>query len=513
MDLDEAEAPSVPWHVASEGRRGAMSGLDEISVGKVGFIDQHGLWTAEQAEAAERVKAQIDEHALTTVRISWGDQHGILRGKTLITHDFLLALRNGQDFQSFTLVADTANNPSIPIWTKGVGLGIDALTGLPDVILVPDPTTFRILPWAPNTGWVLGDMYFSNGEPVPFSTRQVMRTTLEDLRAEGYEYVAGLEVEFYVTRIEDPMLQPEQAGWPPTPPRVAAIAHGFQYLTEHRNDEIDDVLQLLRENLVGVGLPLRTMEDEWGPGQCEFTFDPRVGVEAADNMLLFRGTVKQVCRRNGYHATFMTRPALPNFFSSGWHLHQSLRDIKTGQNAFTNRTPAQEPLSEPGQHFLGGILEHALAASVFSTPTINGYKRFRPDSFAPDRVTWARENRAAFIRVIGGPEDETTHLENRAGEPCANPYLFMASQVVCGLDGIRSKIEPGPPDEEPYSSEKPLLPRSLMESVAALEASELFKAAFGAEFVDYILKIKRSEIGRFLSHVTDWEQTEYFELL
>jgi glutamine synthetase len=489
-----------------------MTELDAISVGKVGFIERHGLWTDEQAEAAERVRADIEERGLTTVGISWGDQHGVLRGKTLTRHDFLLALRNGQDFQSFTLVADTVNNPSVPIWTKGVGLGVEELTGLPDVVLVPDPTTFRELPWAPQTGWCLADMYFLSGRPVPFSTRQVLRATLDQLRKEGYEYVAGLEVEFYITKLEDPMLAPEQAGWPPEPPKVRVLAHGFQYLTEHRNDEIDDILQLLRANLEGVGLPLRTMEDEWGPGQCEFTFDPRVGVEAADNMLLFRGAVKQVCRRNGYHATFMTRPALPNFFSSGWHLHQSLRDAKTGRNAFTNQASTQDPLSEVGRYFLGGLLEHAEPASVFSTPTINGYKRFRPDSFAPDRVTWAPENRAAFIRVIGGPGDETTHLENRAGEPCANPYLFMAAQVVCGLDGIRSKTEPGPPDEEPYRSDKPLLPRSLMDSIAALKRSDLFKKEFGESFCDYFIKVKESETWRFLSTVTDWEHREYFEI-
>ena len=157
-------------------------------------------------------------------------------------------------------------------------------------------------------------------------------------------------------------------------------------------------------------------------------------------------------------------------------------------------------------------MEHAAPASVFSTPTINGYKRFRPNSFAPDRITWAFENRAAFIRVIGGPDDETAHIENRAGEPCANPYLFMAAQIACGLDGIRSKTEPGPPDEEPYASDKPLLLRSLMESLAALQQSELFASAFGPAFIDYVVKLKESEIGRFLAHVTDWEQLEYFEM-
>jgi glutamine synthetase len=307
------------------------------------------------------------------------------------------------------------------------------------------------------------------------------------------------------------MLQPEQSGWPPEPPKVSAVAHGFQYLTEHRIDEIDPILQILQQNLLGLGLPLRTMEDEWGPGQCEFTFDPALGLDSADNMLLFRTAAKQLCRRNGYHATFMTRPALPNFFSSGWHLHQSLRQ-SDGGNAFTNRTDDGQPLSELGRHYVGGIMEHAAAASVFTTPTINGYKRFRPYSFAPDRVTWALENRAAFIRVIGGPGDETAHVENRAGEPCANPYLYMASQIVCGLDGIAKRTDPGPLEEAPYESTRPKLPRSLMESVAALKQSGLFREQFGDQFVDYIVALKESEIGRFLEHVTDWEQREYFEI-
>ena len=298
--------------------------INELSVGKVGFVGEHHLHSDDQHRASERVAEQVRDAGLRQVRVSWGDQHGLVRGKSVMAEDFVRALRNGMDFQSATLIMDTTNNIFVPLFTEGGGFGLPEMTGYPDVVLVPDPLTFRVLPWAPDTGWVLSDMYFANGEPVPFSTRHIMRQALEDLRSEGYDYLAGLEVEFYITKLEDPMLAPAQAGWPPDPPQVSTIAHGFQYLTESRNDEIDGILQLLLKTLEGVGLPLRSMEDEWGPGQCEFTFDPRVGLEAADNMLLFRTAVKQVCRRNGFHATFMTRPALPNFFSSGWHLHQSV---------------------------------------------------------------------------------------------------------------------------------------------------------------------------------------------
>jgi glutamine synthetase len=489
-----------------------MPRLEDLSVGKVGFVEQHGLWSEDQQEAARRLRAQIEELDLRLIRVSWGDQHGIVRGKTLTVHDFFQALRNGIDFQTATLFMDTANNLFTGMFSAGGGLGMEELAGGPDSILVPDPRTFRALPWVPRTGWILSDMYFQSGEPVPFDTRNVLRQVLAGLASDGFEYVSGLEVEFYITRLEDPMLRPEQSGWPPDPPTVSALAHGFQYLTESRNDEIDDILQVLHDNLMDLGLPLRTMEDEWGPGQCEFTFDPVLGLDGADTMLLFRTATKQICRRRGYHATFMTRPALPNFFSSGWHLHQSLRTTDGNDNAFTNREDDGAPISATGRRFVGGLLEHAHACSVFTTPTINGYKRFRPYSFAPDRVTWALEDRAAFIRVIGGEGDDTTHVENRAGEPCANPYLYMASQIVAGMDGVRNETDPGPLEDVPYESERPKLPASLMDAVAALRTSKLLREALGDRFVDYMVGLKQSEIQRFLEHVTDWEQREYFEI-
>ena len=490
----------------------SASSLRDIGVGKVGFIAEHGLWDDAQRDAGERLAHEVEQLGLRQIRISWGDQHGILRGKTVTVPDFLSALRNGHDFQSATLIMDTSNSIFVPLFVKGGGFGIPEMSGYPDTILVPDPTTFRVLPWVDGTGWVLSDMYFSNGRPVPFSTRQIMRTQLEALRAAGYDYVSGLELEFYITKLEDKMLAPEQSGYPPDPPQVSVIAHGFQYLTENRNDEIDDILQDLSRNLMEVGVPLRSMEDEWGPGQVEFTLDPLVGLEAADTALLMRSAIKQICRRHGLHASFMTRPALANFFSSGWHLHQSLAEAGTGRNAFAGDAGGTDPISEVGRRFAGGILEYAAPSSVFTTPTINGYKRLQPNSFAPKKVTWAYENRGALLRVIGGPGDEGTHLENRIGEPCANPYLYMASQIAAGLEGIERELDPGPFDEEPYLADKPDVPASLIDSIGALRSDTLFRKRFGDEFVDYVLMMKSSEWGRFLAHVTDWEQREYFEV-
>ncbi len=485
--------------------------LRDASMGRTDFVERHGLWSAEQSEAAERVLRLCGEEELEVVRLSFVDQHGVLRGKAVVASELAPFLRNGCSMTSTLLAKDTSHRTVYPVFTAGGGFDVPGMSGAGDIIMVADPTTFRVLPWAAYTGWMLCDIYFPDGRPVPFSTRRLYRTVLAELEAQGYDYVAGLEVEFHVFKLEDPKLRPEQAGQPGEPPAVSLLAHGFQYLTEARLDELDPVLEILRRNLVALGLPPRSIEVEFGPSQCEFTFHPEVGLAPADAMVLFRSAVKQICRRHGYHASFMCRPAIANLFSSGWHLHQSLRDRKSGENAFVPATEG-EVLSPLGRHFVAGLLDHAPAASVFTTPTLNGYKRYKPYSLAPDHVVWGGDNKGAMIRVVGAPGDPGTRIENRAGEPAANPYLYMASQILSGMDGVARKLDPGPPTETPYETDAPRLPQSLMAAVAALKEDTLFRAKLGDTFIDYLLKMKEFEIARFLAEVTDWEHREYFEV-
>jgi glutamine synthetase len=196
--------------------------------------------------------------------------------------------------------------------------------------------------------------------------------------------------------------------------------------------------------------------------------------------------------------------------SSGWHLHQSLRDRQTGGNAFVSADGA--PLSPVGRQFLAGLLTHARAASPFTTPTVNGYKRYRQYALAPDRVIWGHDNRGLMLRVIGGPGDVATRIENRVGEPAANPYLYMAAQIVSGLNGIEYKLDPGPSVDAPYETAATLLPKTLDEALAALRADQCFAEGLGRDFVDYFIRIKQGELARYHAEVTEWEQREYFEL-
>jgi glutamine synthetase len=475
-----------------------------------GFIERYGLWSGDQAAQAAELAARIKADGIRNIRIGWGDQHGIVRGKTVTAGEFLSALASGKDFQLVTAIFDTTNHPIVPPFGAENHLGIPEMIGLPDGVLVPDPATFHVLPWVPNTGWILADAYFRNGKPCPLSTRQILRDQIGKLAADGMGLTVGLEFEFYVYKLLDPKLSPADSGYPPSPPEVENIAHGYQYLTETRGDEIEPLYALLQENLEALGLPLASLEDEWGPGQCELTFSPLPALEAADRALLFRTAVKQLCRRHGYHASFMAVPKIANSFPSGWHMHQSL--TRDGANLFAAGEDEAGPLSALGMAYLGGLLDHAPATALLTTPTVNGYKRQRPDGFAPYKAAWAQENRGAMLRVIGDGGDGASRIENRIGDPAANPYLYIASQIIAGRAGMAAKADPGKPVAAAYLSDRAVLPGSLGEALAAFADSAVLKAELGQSFHHYFHSLKQFEWNRFLSAVTDWEHQEYFEM-
>lgn len=477
----------------------------------MGFIERHGLWNAEQTAAAGEILARAESGGMTAVRVVFADQHGLLRGKTVTVGELPNVLREGTGIASSLLAKDTSGRTVFPLFTKETPLGLPELRGAADMVMVPDPLTFRMLPWSPGTGWLLCDLRFTSGGPVPLCTRGLLRSVLD--QTGGLTYRTGLEVEFHLFRLDDPRLGPGDLGQPGAAPEVGMLNHGYQYLSELRYDELDPILDVLRSNIEGLGLPLRSMEVEFGPSQVELTLQPADGLGTADAMVLLRSAVKQVAARHGHHATFMCRPHLTGVFSSGWHLHQSvLRDgVALFAPEHAGSSESGPPLSPYGTAFLGGLLRHARATSAFSTPTLNGFKRFRSLSLAPDRAVWGRDNRGAMVRVVGdGPS--ATRLENRIGEPAANPYLYLASQLAAGLEGVAGDLDPGPAADEPYATRAEPLPRSLGEALDALEADQALADRLGKDFVAYYASIKRAELARFGQEVTDWEQREYFRV-
>lgn len=475
-----------------------------------GFVSTHGLWSDEDHTAAERASRRVAEGGLETVRVSFVDQHGILRGKTLVAAGLDGAFRNGVNMTSTLLLKDTAHNTVFPVWDDDAGFGRGVLTGASDFLMVPDPKTFRVLPWSPHTGWMLGDVYHLDGRPIALSSRRILGNAVSKLHDHGLDIVTGLELEFHVFKLDDPRLDHDNSGRPEDPPRTSLIAHGYQYLTEDRYDQLESVMDLIRRNASGLDLPVRSMEAEFGPSQIEFTFHPGTAGDNADALVLFRAMAKQVCRRAGLHATFMCRPNLSNVMSSGWHLHQSAVERGTGRNLFV---PAHDEILSPiGRQWVAGLLAHAREGCLLSTPTINGYKRYRPFALAPDRVQWGTDNRGAMIRVIAGEGDPASRVENRIGESAANPYLYMTSQILSGLDGIERGLEPPEPSTTPYHADAPRLPPDLKSALDAFRGSAFYRGALGDEFVDYFARIKQAEWDRYLGTVSEWEHREYFSL-
>jgi glutamine synthetase len=492
---------------------------------KTAFIEKHGLWSSEQRRRAEEIKARIDKDGLKLFRVAWADPHGASRAKTVTVPTFLAALENGYNIGVATTTLDASGARVFASFTQGGGMGLDEMTGSPNLVIVPDPATFRVLPWEPEIGWILCDEYFTSGAPFHFSPRRLLRDQITRLESRGMASVVGLEVEWYLLRLAEDQLTADHVGVPGfkgRAPRTYPVEPGYSFHSETNMDLMQAPISALAESFEKLDLPLRSIENEWGPGQLECTFAPRKALEAADNLVLFRTATRQVCRRMGYFATFMSRPALNGYYSSGWHLHQSLTDAKSGLNLFAPKTSG-EPLSALGMNYLAGLLHHAKASTVLANPTINAYRRFRANSLAPDRVTWSNDHRGVMLRILAGQGDAASRVENRIGEPSANPYLYIASQLIAGLDGIDQKRDPGPPETNPYTSQHPMLPTTLSEALMLFEKEPIFVKEFGRLFVDYYVRIKRTELQRYEMYrkdnkidpasdaITEWEQNEYFD--
>jgi len=475
-----------------------------------GLVGRKGLLTREQFAQAGAVIEEAISRGLETVRLSFVDQHGVLRGKTLVTAGLESAFRNGMAMTSTLLLKDTSNRTVFPVWTADIGFGAGTLTGAGDVLIVPDPATFRVLPWSKHNGAMLCDVFFKDGRRMPFCSRTILKRAVGDLADAGMAMVCGLEVEFYVFKIDEPKLAHADGGMPPLPPETSLLSHGFQYMTEARYDALEPVMDQLRRAAQAMTLPVRSMEAELGGSQFEFTFEPDGPLPHADAMIMFRSMVKHVCRRNGLHATFMCRPKVENAIPSGWHLHQSIVDVRTRRNLFVPDN--DDALTPAANGWIAGLLAHAEASCLLTTPTINGYKRYQPHQLAPDRIQWGRDNKGAMIRGLMSPGDKASRIENRVAEPAANPYLYFTSQILSGNDGIKRGLSAPPPVENPYTSEAVALPKSLIAAIERFETSELYRGKLGSDFVRYLTQLKRAEWDRYMLTVSEWEQREYFSL-
>lgn len=456
------------------------------------------------------VLATVQEKGIETLRVCFVDQHGILRGKTIVASALRSAFETGIGIPSTLLLKDTSHRTVFDVWTGGLEIADLPLAGAGDMIIRPDPARFFPLPWSAHSAIVLCDVLDRSGAAVPFAPGAILAKATDALKAEGYAAVFGLEVEFQVYHLRDAALAHSQATMPPAPVETHNLTQGHLYLTETRYGEAEDILDDLRRNAEGLGLEPRTMEIEMGPSQFEFTFVPSDPATQADRFVLFRTMVKEVCRARGLHASFMAKPNLPNAAANGWHIHQSLTQIDTGLNVFMPQEKGA--LSPQANAWIAGLLDCAAASCLLTNPTVNSYKRFTPFQLAPNRIQWGRDNRGAMIRALMTTGDTASRIENRVADTTANPHFACAAQIFAGLSGLKAQSIAPPATESPYDQKADQLPQSLLAAIEAFESSAHITACFGEAFVSYLAILKRAEWDRYLMTVSEWEQQEYFGL-
>lgn len=504
------------------------------------FAERAVVGGADRERACAALLERVHTEGLRVVRIVWADLHGVLRSKHLEVEALADALRDGVGLVSTLLLKDTADRTALPVFdpSRATALPVGAQAG--NLRLLPDPTSLQTLPWAPREAWLRGEAFTEAGEPLHLDPRRVLQRQVAALAEAGLELVCGLEVEFHVYRRCDaasggaPALHadPSASAWPPASEAGAlALCHpGFRLLSEDLGDALHPVFDTVRSVARGLGLGLMSLEVELGPSQIEAVFAPCDALTAADRLVAFRHGVRQALARTGHLATFMCQPPFAGAVASGWHLHQSLRPYGDASRSIDASGDAvglaARRLGPIGARWLAGLLAHARGMAAFASPTLSGFSRFQGGPMSPMQAVWGLDSRGAMLRVLGGSDAPQTaevasigsaHIENRLGEPAANPYLYVASQIAAGLDGLHRALPAPPPSDDPYalsasSARSAPLPRSLDEALDALGADPLWADAFGSDFISLFDAVKRAEWARHQAAEdrTEWLRREYF---
>jgi glutamine synthetase len=443
-------------------------------------IEREGLETRTDREIAE---AFFSAHAIHTVEVTFADIPGVARGKRVPVRHFLMALDKGIPFCKAVLGWDIACD---------IFPGIDYASfdnGYPDFVARADVTTLKILPWRPGVAWAIADVYTEHGDVVEAAPRQVLKRVVARAEALALLPKIGPELEFYLLG-ED--LQP--------------LWSGIQCYSTPHAAQLADVLDEIALALEEAGIGVEAAGTEYGPAQIEINLAYTDALSAADNALYFKAAVREIAARHCYVATFMAKPWAAESGNS-FHLHQSLWSLDGDANLF-------ESDDKLGAQYLAGLQATAREVQALVAPTVNAYKRFVEDSFAPVNVTWGADNRTAATRALLGA-GSASRIEQRTGSADANPYLVVAANVAAGLKGIEAHLEPGSATQsDAYTlANAERLPSTLEEALDELQRSTFAREALGSAFLDAFLVIGRHEVAIWKRAVTDWERDRYLRLV
>jgi len=433
-----------------------------------------------------QVREQLRAADIHTIRIEYPDLHGICRGKIIPAARFEQVLEEG--ISCSQAVYSIALDSSIPPGT-GTAEEIDFV----DMNVVPDLCSFTMVPYQPGVARVIGDAYYK-GEPLNYSPRWLLKKVIAEYEELGFTPVAATELEFFVF---------DKTGQERYQDKPSCV-----YMNGVRVDP-QNLMITLQKNLIEMGLDILYLNHEYFNSQYEVNGRHAHALKMADDTFAYKQACKDIATQNGLLLTFMGRPKNDSG-GSGYHLHYSLNDKASGKNAFDDPS-APDGINHLMRHFIAGQLKHARAMTPFLAPTVNSYKRYMPDSFAPYYVGWGLDNRTTYIRVPG-ERGSATRVENRAGCASANPYLAIALPLIAGLIGIKAKLDPGPAfvgDLYSAHGAYPTVPLHLHEALAELENDTELCAAVGPEIIRNFLVLKKAEAEKFRTHVTEWEFNEY----
>lgn len=458
----------------------------------------------------DEIKRLIEEGEIEYVKIGTPDIEGVYRGKRVAARHFLNSLDEGFAQCDVIFGWDIAENilPNLKVsnWEHGFA----------DVILKPDLSTFKLVPWEERVASCVCDIWTEHGEPFTVSPRYVLGSVIERARALGFEPVAASELEFRFFRETMVSLREKDYG-----PTLQPLNPGMNCYSVSQASADDYLLRRIASSMRDHGVEIEGYNREHGPAMYEMNLRYAGALTAADHTMLFKTGVKEICHQEGLTACFMAKWNDQEDGSSG-HSHISLWDHNLERNLFWDEA-AEGHMSPTMRQFLAGVLDKLPEMMALYAPVINSYKRYVEGTWAPLNTTWGMENRTCAVRIINNGK-RAIRVENRVPGADANFYLVFAALLASGLYGIERKLQlparlegnaydPATVAQAVASGQIKPLPRNLTASTDLLEGSEFAREYLGEEFVEHYILTRRWEVREHEKAVTNWERRRYLELI
>jgi glutamine synthetase len=453
-----------------------------------------GPGTATGMLSLEQLASEAEGGTIDTVLTAFTDMQGRLVGKRIdVTYFLDQVAEHGIEGCNYLLALDMEMDPvpgyAMANWEKGYG----------DFAIAADMSTLRRIPWLDRTALVLCDVVEHDGSPVPASPRQVLIAQYERVQEMGYTPMFASELEFYLYK--QSYAQAHEQDYRDLTPTIPYILD--YHILATTMDE--NVIGQIRRGMRDAGIPVEFSKGEAWYGQHELNVRYADAVTSADRHTIYKNGVKEIAFFNGVSATFMAKPSEKDIGSS-CHIHSSLVD-GSGASVFVNGHDETDVF----RHYLGGLRRRLRELALFIAPTVNSYKRYAAESWAPTSISWGRDNRTCGFRVVG--HGQSRRAECRIPGADVNPYLGYAALLAAGLDGLEHETDPGPElvgNAYEAAAAEPF-PSTLREAVDLWENSEFAREAFGEAVWAHYLNYGRTEQRLFDQVVTDYERRRMFE--